>query len=177
MFKCKCPNAKLSDNTLVLSLPDAITPVVWVMDMNSEGTFIIKVENNEDGYCVLQKISTKGKSEDIAFYKKRSKAINAMSIITHAMDGDHKPSFLNLLKTVFYIAIILTILGLGYIFYKPAISIFTTIWNRPSTTQTVRSPEIKLPTAPVIEQTKPDAVGVPMSADDFLKNKTIESPF
>ena len=145
--------------------------------MNSEGTFIIKVENSEDGYYVLQKISTKGKSEDIAFYKKRSKAINAMSVITHAMDGDTKHSILNFIKTAFYIAIILTILGLGYIFHKPATSFFTTIWNRPSATQTVGSPDTKPSSAPVIEKTNTDAVGIPMSADDFLKNKTNRLPF
>ena len=177
MFKCKCPNAKLSDNTLVLSLPDAITPVVWVMDMNSEGTFIIKVENSEDSYYVLQKVSTKGKSEDIAFYKKRSKAIQAMSIITHAMNDTAHFSIFNLFKKVLFIAVILTIFGLGYIFYKPAMSTLTTLWDRPSETQTVGSNEIKPTVAPVIEGKDTSAIGVPMSADDFLKNKTNRLPF
>lgn len=175
MFKCKCPDAKLSNNTLALSLPDAITPAVWVMDMANEGTFIIKVEQNEAGYYVLQKISTKGKTEDIAFYNKKSKAIRAMSVITQAIDTN-KPSKFSLFSVmkIFMLGVIaLTILGLGYILYKPAMSIATSFLNGLSTTQILG----KSSTPPVIEQTNTDAVGVPMSADDFLNNSKNRQPF
>jgi hypothetical protein len=174
MFKCQCPDAKLSNNTLALSLPDAVTPVVWVMDIASEGTFLVKVEKNEGGYYVLQKVSTKGKIEDIAFYHKRAKAIRAMLVITNALDTNvtSKFSLLSLMKIFILSVVTLTIIALGYILYKPAMSITSTLWNGSGATQTLRNSNKKLSqsTVPIIETENPAVMGVPMSADDFLNN-------
>ena len=51
MFKnCSSTSSvKKSNNKLVLSLPDAITPVVWVMDLESASHFGIKIEQDGSG--------------------------------------------------------------------------------------------------------------------------------
>ena len=64
-------SAKLSGNNLVLSLPDAMTPVVWMIDMDKSGSFFMRVDKDDNGLHILQKIEGSGadvKIEDIAYY-------------------------------------------------------------------------------------------------------------
>ena len=175
MFKCKCPNANLSNNTLVLSLPDAITPVVWVMDVEKEGTFVIKVEK-QDSFFTLQKVTKKGVIEDIAFYKNKKKALRAMTTITNATQSTNAQNrSQRFYKALFYI---FAIGGLGYFLYTPTLSLIGTILSKFSTPSSlVQESSLSKKESSTIEPQDTNAVGVPMSADAFLKNKNTGLPF
>jgi hypothetical protein len=170
MFKCKCPNATLSDQKLVLSLPDAVTPVVWMMDLSTHGTFVLKVEPADDGLFIVQKISTKGTVEDIAYYTKKSNAVRAMSTLSNAMNGNAANGLWGALK----IGVALVVL-VGVIYYAitPAQNLWKSSVNyRPSTERVdVTETVPQYAPTPSIETSDPNAVGVPLSADDFLKDQ------
>ena len=172
MFKnCKCPTANMTDNRLILSLPDAITPVVWVMDINDAGSFVIKVERDANDLYILQKVSINDKkTEDVAYYKDKKSAIRALTTFTRMANGNNKSSnsggfghaIWSILKTLLYIA-----LGLILIVAIAYAALFTyTGLTTPSYDGAIVQQQTMQPT----QETNTDAVGVPMSADDFLNN-------
>ena len=64
------PKAQLSGNNLVLSLPDAMTPVVWMIDTKTSGSFFARIEEDANGLFILQKIEGTGKEIKIEDYQK-----------------------------------------------------------------------------------------------------------
>ena len=43
------PSAKIVDGILILSLPDALRPVVWQMELSQSRTSALEVREHEDG--------------------------------------------------------------------------------------------------------------------------------
>lgn len=82
-------SAKVVDGTLVLSLPDAITPVVWQMDLSQVRASAIEVRGADNGQFVLALKTPKGDVNDIAPYQTRAKAVHALMAITRAMENAH----------------------------------------------------------------------------------------
>jgi len=165
MFNCcQCPSAKMSDSTLVLSLPNAMTPVVWMIDMTSAGTFVMKVENTDNGLFVLQKISNDGKNvEDIAYYASKKKAVKAMAMVTNVKNGQSKKlglwGVLSFLKSsLLIVACLGIILFLGMLYFPKIERLVLGVPVQPSTQQSVQAPQQQNQTV----TTNPDAVGVPI---------------
>lgn len=179
MFKKhNCCQSELSNNRLVLSLPDALTPVMWVMDMANEGTFVMRVEQDDNGFYVLQKLSVDGKQpEDIACYAEKHKAVNAMAMISKTIQGQKNNAssslfvtFLSILKKVIIYGIGLCLLIILAIFiYGPVKIILGNIFGG-AAIETVDNVENNNIQPPAIA-TDPNAAGVPMSADEFLKQR------
>lgn len=181
MLGRQCPQAQISENKIILSLPDAMTPVVWVMDMSDTNQFVMKIDQNENGLFILQKISNDGKKiEDIAYYSDRKKAIRGMTIVTKTMNGAPKScSKFKCLMCCAYKAIVLAA-SIGILLFIA--SLYSVSLNnlllgggssaQPQQAQVQQQQQIipQQPSAPVIE-TNPNAVGVPMSADDFLNQQ------
>jgi len=167
------PHAKITDNRMVLSLPDAMTPVVWMMDLKDEGTFILRIEQNEAGLFILQKISSDGKKiEDIAYYTREKQAKRAMRVMTSCVaQSGQKTSlkkFFSIFKTILFAVGIAAILLIVYILYKDEILSLL--------------PNNSAPAAPIAQQENiitndRNAVGVPMSADDFFSTTENFLPF
>ena len=169
--KSKKPHAQIINNTMVLSLPDAMTPVVWVFDMNETKSFFVKIEQNDAGLFVLQKIVTSSKKiEDIAYYSERKQALCAMGLIAR-MDtkkalapSDVLAKFGKILKLSVMILLAALISYLVFYLYDPLDERIASVNNgETETTVSNNQPSISSNT---------DAVGVPMSADDFLNKKS-----
>jgi hypothetical protein len=167
------PHARISENRLVLSLPDAMTPVVWMMDLKDEGTFILRVEQNDAGLFILQKISRDGKKiEDIAYYTREKCANKAMRVMTScvAQSGQKTPlkKIFSLIKILLFLAGMAAILLIVYVLYKDEIlSLF-------SNNTAVVAPAVQQEN--IITDDR-NAVGVPMSADDFFSGPESLLPF
>lgn len=173
MFRSQCPSAKISDNKVVLSLPDAMTPVVWVMDVADSGTFVMKVDKNENGQYILQKISDEGKKiEDVAYYASRKNAVNAMTTLTKTIDSgksNHHSTLWCLLSFIRSSVVFVASLGILVILVDLFFDdVFSTLFNHNSIET---SQQQSIPHQPPSVATDPNAVGVPMSADDFLNQK------
>ena len=168
------PQAKISDNRLVLSLPDAMTPVVWMMDLADEGTFILRVQQNDGGLYILQKLSRDGKKiEDIAYYAREAQAKKAMAIMTNSLAGASKSVLgtgWKMAKTLLFIAGILAILNIIVALNDHRI---VPLFQGDQATAPVTSSS---PQTPVVTDDR-NAVGVPMSADDFLRSPENLLPF
>lgn len=159
------PSAHLSDNHLVLSLPDAMTPVVWMIDTDKTGSFFMRVDKDDNGLHILQKIEGSGKDikiEDVAYYAEQEGALRAMMMIGKILDSSaHAPKSTTTLKTI---NILLGGIGLAAILFVA----FTTIQHlNIGASDNRQNAGISMP----LVNEDPDAVGVPLSADDFLSNK------
>ncbi|QQG36699.1 MAG: hypothetical protein HYS17_02685 [Micavibrio aeruginosavorus] len=168
-------SASVVDGTLIISLPQAITPVVWRMDLGHARASALEVRSLENGTHVLTLKTPKGDVHDIAPFAQRGKAIEALMAVSRAMEqaqGQIRPIAANMpeIGTVSSAApvtsgknakrrpltgIIGTLLLLGLIIV---------LFNMGP-----KSPGIPA-TEPVADQ-PPAATGVPLSADDFLNNR------
>lgn len=153
-----------------------MTPVVWMINMSDDKGFMMRVEASENGLFILQKISNDGKKiEDIAYYSNRKKAVRALSTMTRKIKGNTVPaSKLSIvLSMIQFLLVSGAALGVLYILYTLLVGPASNVENVAVDTAV----EQQLP-APVIE-TDPNAIGVPLSADDFFKqnNKTTGLPF
>lgn len=177
------PLAKLSDGKLVLTLPDAMTPVVWVINTNESGSFFMRVDRDDNGLYILQKIENSGKTpkiEDIAYYTDRPKAVNAMMTIGHVMDkqtttGGGRSFGRQFLKAIF-ILLVLALLAIFAIRFVVGLQIAL---STPQVIAPVQTGQITAPVEGPIVVDDPDAVGVPMSADSFMEKQesTLRLPF
>lgn len=76
--------AKIVDNTLVLSLPGAKSPVVWRMDLSEIKSAAFEVQQEEDVYLLLMK-TPKGAAQKIAPFESREGAMKALMATSTAM--------------------------------------------------------------------------------------------
>jgi len=80
------PSAKVSDGRLVLSLPDAETPALWMMDLNDAATSVLRIETDRQGFYVIKKHGGKGAAETIAVYRDRMAAGRALDKASRALE-------------------------------------------------------------------------------------------
>ncbi|MCB1681146.1 MAG: hypothetical protein H6858_06850 [Rhodospirillales bacterium] len=83
-------SASIVDGKLILSLPDAYTPVVWQMDLEQAKSSALQVKedvkNNRFNLCLK---TLKGEVEDIASYEDRASAIQALMATSNALENAH----------------------------------------------------------------------------------------
>ncbi len=129
------PSAKVNAGTLVLSLPDAITPVVWRMDLSTAKSSAIEVRENEDGFYDLVLKTPKADAHKIATYEFKIKATHALVVVTKAMskcdsysvdsDKRHLPVPVyapkpraKVVKVITYAYIVLSLVAFGFFAYS-----------------------------------------------------------
>lgn len=83
------PSASVVDGTLILSLPDAISPIVWRLDLGTVKSSALEVQDMEDGRFMLVIKTPKGERTDIAPYDSRAKAVQALMATSAAMENAH----------------------------------------------------------------------------------------
>jgi hypothetical protein len=164
----KTPSANIIDKSLVLSLPNALNPVVWRMELSKAKMSAIEIREDKLGDFTLTLKTPKGDTNEIARFKGRNDALKSLNAVTSAMkkaekkeDRIKKPTskVLSFFKAVFVgcgtiIFLIITVLLL--------ISFIATVTGQP-----LRIAGIKGQTSPAGVTAIQD--GVPQSADDFLK--------
>jgi hypothetical protein len=82
-------SAKVVDGTLILSLPDAVAPVVWRMELGSVRSSALEVREREDGLFVLTLKTPKGDVSDVAPFSERGRALRALMAVSDAMAHAH----------------------------------------------------------------------------------------
>jgi hypothetical protein len=167
--------ARLTNNKLILSLDNALTPVMWVIDLTTTPSFVLKVEENSDGYFVLQKTHSDGKlltTEDLAYYEKKGHALDAMD---HAANAMSKSKNCSLITEKFMRFVCLVIIIGGFVWaishfgkdidlkaFIPTIELSVDGEALPQSQQYEPRPE---------PQQNMNEMGVPLSADDFFNNQ------
>lgn len=81
-------SAKVVDGNLILSLPDAINPVVWRMELSSvkASALEVRTQPNDAGYILLLK-TPKGEVHDIAPYASKDDAVKALMRVSAALQS------------------------------------------------------------------------------------------
>lgn len=82
-------SAKIVDGSLILSLPDALTPVVWRMDLGQAKASALEVREREDGTFILVLKTPRGDINDIAPFAGRNRAVGALMAVSRAMAHAH----------------------------------------------------------------------------------------
>ena len=81
------PSARVVDGTLVLSLPDATTPVVWRLDLSQTKASALEVRGLENGAYALVLRTPKGEVHEIAPYEVKAGAVRALMAVSRALEA------------------------------------------------------------------------------------------
>jgi hypothetical protein len=160
-------SAKVADGRLVISLPDAETPAVWILDLAEASTCVLRIESDRQGLYVIKKHGAKGAAETVAVYRDRDAAQNALHRATRALEkarnnrGDRPSRFMRILFWMLTIWFLLYVLNIGRLMVAMVANAFLASPQQTSA-QVQGSSQQAAPPA--------DSAGVPVSADDFLKN-------
>ncbi len=88
-----CPrssSANVVDGKLILSFPDALTPVVWQMDLTHAKASALEVrETKEGGAFTLTLKNPKDETVDIASFEKRTQAVEGLMAASKALANAH----------------------------------------------------------------------------------------
>lgn len=80
-------SAKVVDGSLILTLPDALNPVVWRMELGSVKTSALEVRTQDNGNFALVLKTPKGEMHEIAPFDDKDKAVNALMRVSAAMQS------------------------------------------------------------------------------------------
>lgn len=193
-FNSSAPSAKVTDGRLILTLTDAETPALWMMDLNDAATAVLRLENDRHGLFVIKKHGGKGPAETIAVYRDRRLAAHALQMASKALEKarDTRHQMVNgrpiIVRPGSRIARFMTILLLfWFVLYLMGLDtyIVRTIFE-PAQPQLAVSEDLLMPPAltspaPAAASTRqaappPIQAGVPLSADDYLLNQVNQIP-
>lgn len=172
LLKSSCTKSKASvvDGKLILSLPAALDPVVWQMNLSEAKASALEVTSQDEKSTLTLK-TPKGESIIVASFQNRDTAIKSLMAAAKALEnaaGKITPNTLDVGKPVHnyqtknssWLKKILTGIGvLATIFVLYSIIIMVTGFGMPGP---------KTASAP---SNPPASSGVPMSADDFLRGR------
>lgn len=77
-------SAQVVDGNLILTLPDAINPVIWRMELGNVRTSAIEVRANDNLFLLTLK-TPKGDVHDIAPFESRERAVHALMQVSKAL--------------------------------------------------------------------------------------------
>jgi hypothetical protein len=81
-------SAKVVDGSLIISLPDALNPIVWRMELGSVKASALEVRPHaNDGTFILSLKTPKGDVHDIAPFNSRDVAVRALMRVSNALQG------------------------------------------------------------------------------------------
>ncbi len=84
------PSASVVDGKLIISLPDAYTPVVWQMDLEQAKSSALEVrEETKNNRFTLTLKAQNGETRDIASYEERKNAVKALMVTAQALESAH----------------------------------------------------------------------------------------
>jgi hypothetical protein len=86
---CYVSNARVVDGTLILSLPTAINPTVWRLELGNVRASALEVRKQDNGEFLLILKTPKNDIHDIAPFDSQEKAVDALMAASHAMENAH----------------------------------------------------------------------------------------
>lgn len=79
-------SAKVVDGALIISLPDAVSPVVWRMDLGSVKSSALEVRDQKDGLFMLTLKTPDNDTQDIAPFAEKAVAVRALMAVSSALE-------------------------------------------------------------------------------------------
>lgn len=81
-------SARVVDGKLILSYPEALTPVVWQMDLSDAKASALEVRETPKGITLVLK-TLKGETVEIAPFATKGEAVAALMAAAKALEGAH----------------------------------------------------------------------------------------
>lgn len=81
------PSAKIVDGILIITLPDALRPVVWQLELGLSKSSAMEVREHEDGTFLLMLKTPRQDVQEIAPYASRDLAVRALLTISKALES------------------------------------------------------------------------------------------
>lgn len=174
---CHCSTAHKSDDRLILSLSDAMTPAVWVINLSENPSLLLKVEETNNDLFVLQKITSDGKTtttEELGYYAKKGYAIRAMNKATCALQkscsfGSWVWTAAKIIVAAGVVLFLATQITQSNFSLSSMASFITAPFETASVPETSNAQAE--PSQEIVPSSDPNAVGVPLSADDLLRKR------
>ena len=174
-------SARVVDGTLVLSLPDAMAPVVWRMDLGQVKSSALEVREKEDGSFVLTLKTPKGDVTDIAPFAERGRALKALMAVSAAMEHAHghiRPAARIVAndEVTGEVSVASARKGRGGSLVAGVVAVLilvvaVTLLMRAAATSTALEGMVAGAAQPAAGGDMSGATGVPLSADEFLMNR------
>ncbi len=171
-------SVKVVDGKLIMSFPDAITPVLWQMDLSEAKASALEVHEDEENKSHTLTLKTpRGEAVGIASFEERSHAVDGLMAASRALESAHghirpgaNPPAQNGKQTPAphqthtpgkgkWVGVII---GIAFIFVL--MTLWGTLVPRSSTGLSTASTSFGGSGAQ-------NATGVPVSADDFLRGQ------
>lgn len=93
MFACKKneiqTNAHVVDGKLILSFPEALTPIVWQIDLTDAKSSSFEVTEEDGQFKLVTKKQGAQKKETIAPFADKDTAVKALMATSHALANAH----------------------------------------------------------------------------------------
>jgi hypothetical protein len=80
-------SAKVVDGALIISLPDAVSPVVWRMDLGSVKSSALEVRDQKDGSFMLTLKTPNNDLQEIAPFAEKAVAVRALMAVSSALEN------------------------------------------------------------------------------------------
>lgn len=80
-------SARVVDGNLIISLPDALNPVVWRMELGSVKASALEVRPSNEGTFMLSLKTPKGEVHDVAPFDSRERAVKALMRVSGALQN------------------------------------------------------------------------------------------
>lgn len=168
-------SAKVVDDTLIISLPDAKSPIVWRMDLGHIKSTALEVSETQDGASyVLGMRSDKKETQEIAPFDSKEKAVNALMAITKAMENAPANRDTASAQVMPATAIpvqkkgggkLAAVIGIGVL----CVLIYAMISLTPQNVELGATDNAGAPNTSGLPNDR--TIGQPMSADEFLMNR------
>lgn len=81
------PSAKIIDGTLILTLPNAVSPVVWQMELGQSKSSALEVRANDNNQFTLVLKTPRQDVQDIATFANKEAAVEALLVTSKAMEA------------------------------------------------------------------------------------------
>lgn len=172
--KSRSSNASVVDGKLILSFPDALTPVVWQMDLTQTKASALEVrEDKDEKTFTLTLTNPKSEQIKVASFEKRDRAIDGLMAASEALGSAHgqiRPTGANnnapnTYKNPNGIKWPRIIIGLIVLI------ILLSVWTSMNARNGSSIQQQATPNTSNTPNAQSDTVGVPMSADDFLRGQ------
>lgn len=154
------PQVTLRDRVLVLTLPDAVNPVIWQMDLGHVRSAALGVVSHADHWQVRCR-GDDGVIQDIALYPTRDQAMHVLTMIHSAIAAPDEPAKPKAGPRHILLA------GVTVVVFITLISTLATLI--PPIDLSQDTPAAAAPVAP--GQSAPPPSNEPRNADDVLQNR------
>ncbi len=175
------PNINVVDGKLILSLPNATSPVVWQMDLGAaqSSSFTVNEDKKKKQFSLISK-NQDGDTEDIATFSDKDTAVSVLMETANALQNAHGQIQQEPIATISPVNMTAQGIGVsapandakndkvGALLALGLIVVLFAVW---AISATKSSSLESLSSAPSAQSQGAEATGVPVSADDFLNNR------